>query len=209
MAITEKPSLPVKENPPQQQVAPPVKIPVQISQQPKERMLPELAEISIWLDTYDDVFSDFDPRPYTQRTMSDDFIHAAKKEVKETSGGKLQMILMIPVALRVTAHEETIKKRVRDYFKSNFDTLSKRTRYLQRWGYIIFAGAITSIFISSMVHYLQAPIIVQNLLYSIFEPMGFFMLFTGLEQVISAGKNKENIDFYRRIAEGTIKFIGY
>jgi hypothetical protein len=141
--------------------------------------------------------------------MSDDFIHAAKKEVKETSGGKLQMILMIPEALRVPAHEETIKKRVRDYFKSNFDALSKRTRYLQRWGYIIFVGAIISIFISSMVHYLQVPIIIQNLLYSIFEPMGFFMLFTGLEQVISAGKNKENIDFYRKIAEGTIKFIGY
>ncbi len=175
----------------------------------KETPLPELAEISIWLDTYDDVFSDFDPRPYKQRTMSDDFINAAKKEIKESTEGKLEMILMIPVNLRVTAHEDTIRKRIRDYFRINYESLSKKTRYLQRWGYIIFAGAITSIFISSLVHDIQAPLIIQNLLYSIFEPMGFFMLFTGLDQVISAGKNKENIEFYRKIAEGNIRFIGY
>ena len=27
-------------------------------------------EISILLDTYDDIFSDFDPRPYSQRALS-------------------------------------------------------------------------------------------------------------------------------------------
>ena len=169
----------------------------------------QMAEISIWLDTYDDVFSDFDPRPYTQRTMSDDFINAAKNEIKETSGGKLEMILMIPEKMRATNHEDTIRKRIRDYFKNNFDILAGKTLHEKRWGYLIFGGGILSIFASSLVHMMHTPIILQNLLYSIFEPMGFFMLFTGLDQVISASKNKENIEFYRKIAEGNIRFIPY
>lgn len=39
----------------------------------------EMSEISIWLDNYDDIFSDFDPRPYSQRSLSDDFLAEAKK----------------------------------------------------------------------------------------------------------------------------------
>jgi hypothetical protein len=171
--------------------------------------LPQIAEISIWLDTYDDVFSDFDPRPYTQRTMSNDFINAAKNEIKETSGGRLEMILMIPEKLRVPSHEDTIRKRIRDYFKSNYEVLDSKTKSMKKWGYLIFAGGIIAIFISSLVHMIQAPVLVQNLLYSIFEPMGFFMLFTGLDQVMAQNKNKENIEFYKKIAEGNIKFIQY
>jgi hypothetical protein len=30
--------------------------------------------ISLWLATYDDLFSDFDPRSFTKRVLSDDFI---------------------------------------------------------------------------------------------------------------------------------------
>ena len=35
--------------------------------------------ISIVLDSYDDLFSDFDPRPYRIRALSDDFLLECKK----------------------------------------------------------------------------------------------------------------------------------
>ena len=45
-----------------------------ISTVPKQALL-ELAEISILLDSYDDIFSDFDPSPYSERTLSDDYFN--------------------------------------------------------------------------------------------------------------------------------------
>ena len=36
-------------------------------------------EISFWLDSYDDLFSDFDPRPYAQKGFSEDFLDEAKR----------------------------------------------------------------------------------------------------------------------------------
>ena len=38
-----------------------------------EKLLQQ-SEISLLLDSYDDIFSDFDPRPYNQRALSQDFL---------------------------------------------------------------------------------------------------------------------------------------
>ena len=43
----------------------------------------EKTQISLWLDDYADIFSDFDPRPFSQRALSDDFLNEAKKVVRE------------------------------------------------------------------------------------------------------------------------------
>src|SRR5690349_704077 len=42
------------------------------------------SELSIWLDTYDDIFSDFDPRPLNERALSDDFLSEARKMARDT-----------------------------------------------------------------------------------------------------------------------------
>ena len=39
--------------------------------------------ISLILDNYDDIFSDFDPRPYTVRALSDDFLNECRKAIIE------------------------------------------------------------------------------------------------------------------------------
>ena len=38
---------------------------------------PAVGAVSLWLDTYEDIFSDFDPRPYGQRALSEDFVAEA------------------------------------------------------------------------------------------------------------------------------------
>ena len=40
----------------------------------KVRNLLKKGEISLLLDSYTGIFSDFDPRPYAERTLSDDFL---------------------------------------------------------------------------------------------------------------------------------------
>ena len=52
------------------------------STEPKQSLL-KLGEISILLDSYDDIFSDFDPSHYSERTLFDDFIVQSKKIKKK------------------------------------------------------------------------------------------------------------------------------
>ena len=37
-----------------------------------------MADISLWLDDYDDLFSDFDSRNYLKRRVSEDFLEELK-----------------------------------------------------------------------------------------------------------------------------------
>ena len=39
------------------------------------------SKMSLILDTYLDIFSSFDPRPYEERSLSDDFLDECKKMV--------------------------------------------------------------------------------------------------------------------------------
>ena len=49
-----------------------------LKQNKTERIAPEelagTGMINIWLDSYNGIFSDFDSHPYSDRTISDDFI---------------------------------------------------------------------------------------------------------------------------------------
>lgn len=43
--------------------------------------------ISLWIDSYDDIFSDFDPRHFSLRNISDDFLYEVKKGVNPNFWG--------------------------------------------------------------------------------------------------------------------------
>ena len=49
----------------------------------------DLKEIAVVIDTWDDIFSDFDPRPLNERTVSGDFIEELRKRYRETPRGDL------------------------------------------------------------------------------------------------------------------------
>ena len=71
----------------------------------------QLSEISLIIDTYDDIFSDFDPRPYSQRALSDDFLLEARKASKDKVSGTFELNFLIPSHLKNKVHVVMIKKR--------------------------------------------------------------------------------------------------
>src|SRR3989344_6408811 len=79
--------------------------------------IPEVKKISLWLDDYNDIFSDFDPRPYSERALSDDFLNASQKMFRETKTGKFELRLLIPKSLRDEKQESLIKKRLKSFFR--------------------------------------------------------------------------------------------
>ena len=77
------------------------------SPESKKRIL-ELSEISVALDSYDDIFSDFDPRDYSKRGLSEDFINEVKKASRAKPTGGLELKILIPENLRNKSHEHVI-----------------------------------------------------------------------------------------------------
>ncbi len=89
---------------------------------PQQSLL-KLAEVSILLDSYDNIFSDFDPSEYSERAMSDDFIIQAKKISRNKSGNKMLLRLLLPANKRKEQEEKVIVKRLHSYFRSVHQTL--------------------------------------------------------------------------------------
>ena len=87
--------------------------------------IPDIFEISIWLDSYDDIFSDFDSRPLSERTVSDDFLSEVRKVCDEKSRNKIHLKLSIPESLRNTEDEKIIIKRLHLFFRNSHQLIEK------------------------------------------------------------------------------------
>src|SRR3989344_4684151 len=85
----------------------------------------EMSEISLWLDNYDDIFSDFDPRPYSLRSLSDDFLLEAKKASRDKDANRLELRFLISIEHRDQKVEAIIKKRLRDHFTKHSNQLER------------------------------------------------------------------------------------
>ncbi|MEM4363915.1 MAG: hypothetical protein QXS90_01405, partial [Candidatus Diapherotrites archaeon] len=82
-------------------------------------------EVSFKIDDYDFIFSDFDARHYSQRSISDDFLITAKKAITGKEHENIEVKFLIKKDKRSTAIEEIIKKRLHDHFKKHEKTLEK------------------------------------------------------------------------------------
>ena len=52
--------------------------------------------ISLILDDYNDLFSDFDPRHYSERALSDDFLAESKRASRDKPAGSLEVKFLVP-----------------------------------------------------------------------------------------------------------------
>ena len=100
-----------------------------------DQRIKDIKEISIAIDTWDDIFSDFDPRPFEVRALSEDFIAELKKRYRETRKGQFLVMIYAPVSLK---HEETergtrfearIEDRIRQWKLSAMDLPSRERWY--------------------------------------------------------------------------------
>ena len=94
--------------------------------------------INIWLDRYEEIFSDFDPSPYSHRIVSDDFISEVRRIFSDKKGNIKEFNLYLPEALRIETQEMVIKKRLHEFFRMRLKNLLKEFQGIRRKG-IIFA----------------------------------------------------------------------
>jgi len=64
-----------------------------------------MTELSLWLDSYDDIYSDFDSRHYYKRRISEDFLYELEREMKYKEDEASCLMLLLPNQQRDEAVE--------------------------------------------------------------------------------------------------------
>ena len=168
------------------------------------------SELSIWLDDYDDVFSDFDSRALAERSLSDDFLVEVRKMVREKPSGNVDLKLLIPVAKRKKELETVVIKNLRTYFSHAADALQIEIRKNRRQsillallGFLLMIATAYVVSISDNSFFFKA-------LQIVLEPSGWFMVWTGLDNIFySRRRRKPNLVFYLKMLNADIVFLPY
>lgn len=166
--------------------------------------------ISLILDSYDDIFSDFDPRPFQERTLSADFLFECKRAVIDRieDSDSFELRLMVPKEFRNPKSEKEITERLLQHFHRHHRLVKEERRRIQKMGWKWVAVGISFIFLAVVT--LDKEDILSKLLVVIFEPAGWFSIWTGFEKVFSPVLDKEeNYDFYNKTGNIKVTFISY
>ena len=175
-----------------------------------QKSLLKLAEVSILLDSYDDIFSDFDPSEYSERTLSDDFIIQAKKISRSKTGNKMSLRLLLPANKRKEQEEKVIVNRLHFYFKSAHQTLKAEVKRANTRGLILTLIGIVMMIAASYISFMKPEKYHIHFLLVLFEPAVWFLLWTGLDHLVnSPNETKKDLDFYLRMTKSEIKFFTY
>lgn len=166
------------------------------------------SEISLILDTYDDIFSDFDPRPYNQRAISHDLLEEANRAVRNTPKGDIQLKFMVPSRIRILQYENLIKKRLKDHFAHHYQIEQENLKKIKWQGAKWFAVGIAFMMFATFIHELTG--FWFNLLTIISEPAGWFSFWEGLGKIFIVAEEKSpSLKFYERMSRAEILFMSY
>lgn len=177
----------------------------------EKQKLVQISEISLSLDNYDDIFSDFDPRPYSQRALSDDFLIEAKKASKDKPSGGIELKFLMPQEQRNPANENVIKKRLREHFKKHANLLAKEYKQTIHQGVWFASLGIALMLITSILFfkYTSKSLFISFLIVFL-EPASWFLFWEGLRLVIFETKTKKpEHDFYNKMSKCEVNFISY
>ena len=183
------------------------KTPTQIEEERKQLLAK--GEISLWIDNYDDIFSDFDPRSYSQRALSDDFLIEAKKAVREAKG-VLILRFLVPTSVRNNQQESMIRRRLREHFRKHHDNAEREMRGLVRNGILLALGGFALMLAAAFIAHAQRESFLSIFLTVLFEPAGWFMVWYGMDKIFYTAKEKRTeLDFYQKMSKVDIDFDSY
>lgn len=163
--------------------------------------------ISLILDSYDDIFSDFDPRPYSVKALSDDFLLECRKAAV-VKKNRIELRFLVPKNKRNYQDEIKIRKRLKEYFHKHFKEQESEIKKIRKEGFFWFiAGALVMGLIPFLLNY-------QGLLFNILvimaEPAGWFFFWEGLSKFfIDSKKVLPEHDFYKKMSNSEIYFLDY
>ncbi len=172
----------------------------------------EIKEISVAIDTWDDIFSDFDPGPLESRLFSEDFIAELKKRHRETKSGKLSVFLCAPLSLKDERAEKIVTQRLKREFAHKYLQRKIALRKMRVRGAIfacfgiLFLSAVTFI-----TYYKLLGGLAVELIGTILIPLGWFTIWEGFSKLMDASpisEQEEQLFSKLSKADYVFKYIG-
>jgi hypothetical protein len=161
-------------------------------------------DIQIVLDSYDDIFSDFDAREYSVKSISEDFLDECKKatsQKKEVNNLKF----FIPKNKRNAGEEIKIKKRLKDHFNRHLIMERRENEKQNLIGFNWFiAGCVLTVLTVILMNTENFGL---RILVNIAHPGGWFFFWEGLGKLLLDRKERyENYYFYKKMNSAIITF---
>ncbi|MFH0877742.1 MAG: hypothetical protein V1863_05925 [Candidatus Omnitrophota bacterium] len=173
-----------------------------------EEHIKDIQEITIAIDSWDDVFSDFDPSPLEQRILSEDFLLELRKRYRETQRGNYIITIYAPVSLKDDASERIVNKRLKQYFRFRHLAILKEINAARRKGtiFVIFGIVFLSV-LTLVAYYKMLSMLAIELLGIVLMPLGWFGIWEGFSRIIeSPPKLKQNLELFGRLSKAAFKF---
>ncbi len=170
--------------------------------------------ISLVLDSYDNLFSDFDPRPYSEKGLSDDFLIECRKALRQRED-ITELRLLIPASKRHGQDEPVIKKRLKEHFRKHFILEQKEIGKIKKEGMVWFFIGSVILMISTFLYEYEGPInpilkFAWDFLVIISQPAGWFTMWEGLNKIfVYPQDHSPDYTFYKKMSEANIYFLNY
>lgn len=173
-----------------------------------KQRLDDINAISIAIDTYDDIFSDFDPRDILERDLSEDFINELSHRHRQSPKGKYDMVLVAPKEIENPAVEKKIISRLNRYFHHKYLRYKKTIDELRiRGGIYVMFGMLLLASFTLLAYYGKLDKLTLELVGIIFMPLGWFGIWEGFSKIIEIPfKLNNDTQVYKRLSKASYKF---
>lgn len=173
-----------------------------------EEHIRDIQEITIAIDSWDDIFSDFDPSPLEHRILSEDFLAELKKRYRETQRGNFVITIYAPLSLKDGLSERLVIKRLKQYFKFRHLELRKEIAEAVKKGMLfVFFGIIFLASLTLMAYFKTLDTLSLELVGIILMPLGWFGIWEGFSRVIEPSPLvKQDMDEFGKLTKATFKF---
>ncbi len=164
--------------------------------------------LHIALDTYDDIFSDFDPSEYDHRILSDDFLKEMQKRHVETKKGDIEVRFSIPEVMRSGKTEALIKKRLNEYFQNQIKLIDTEISKRKRTGMVyFFSGFVVLLMTVFSADFFPASH-ARELVAILLTPLGWFGMWEGVGLFVQAPQRyEEQKKFFVKFSKANYVFI--
>jgi len=166
-----------------------------------------MPELSLWLDYYDDIYSDFDSRHYLKRRISEDFLHELRIAKKYKKERITDLVLLLPQLKRVEDTERIIINSLKDFFKDQYQSHTDRYREKMNRGILLAVTGLLVMLINSYLNFKAGnsfPVLAIKIL---LEPGGWFLLWLAFDLLFydlrEIAKEKE---FFDELSQANIHF---
>ncbi len=166
-----------------------------------------MATSGFWLDSYNDIYSDFDSRHYKSRRISEDLLHELRTDMRYNQQSLEELHLFLPGKKRNEATEAIIADSMKSFFLMQYHRYQIKCRRKLYVSTIMGFSGITIMLLDAVLIFLNIRTLATTLLSTVMEPASWFLLWTAVDYLIYDWKElKKDRNFYRKLSEANVIF---